>query len=113
MRIALDLDGTLLCYNGWVDQKHFEGPIKGAIEFVQELLKRGHDVKILTARTNHELVKQKIVEYGFPPLPVTNIKQGIDLLIDDRAISFPGPHFYNDIENTVNNIEKWKPWWEK
>lgn len=49
--IAVDLDGTLAVYNGWVSKDHIGDPIAPMVERVKAWLKEGkYEVKIFTAR---------------------------------------------------------------
>lgn len=51
--IAVDLDGTLAVYEGWVDGQGIGDPIPRMIDKVKEWLKEGKDVRIFTARAAH------------------------------------------------------------
>lgn len=106
--IGVDLDGTLLTYNGWVGPKVFGTPMKGAIEWVEKLLRKGIDVVVFTARTNLGDVKRALDMYGFPPLKVTNTKlMAFTWIIDDRAIPYNGKRFPK-----VKDLLAMVPWWE-
>lgn len=48
--IAVDLDGTLAHYDGWVDIYHIGKPIAAMVDRVKLWLAAGHDVRIFTAR---------------------------------------------------------------
>ena len=48
--IAVDLDGTLAEYHGWVDGQGIGKPIPKMVERVRRWLQEGKDVRIFTAR---------------------------------------------------------------
>ncbi|RIZ69030.1 MAG: hypothetical protein D0530_10925, partial [Methylococcales bacterium] len=48
-RLCVDLDGTLIKYDGWRGEHHFGDPIPGAVEFTKKLALIG-EVVIYTAR---------------------------------------------------------------
>jgi hypothetical protein len=48
--IAVDLDGTLAHYEGWVDELHIGQPIHLMVARVRAWLAEGKDVRIFTAR---------------------------------------------------------------
>jgi hypothetical protein len=116
MHIAIDLDGVLLDYNGYVPGQYGE-PLKGSLEFVMKMLKRGHQVTVFTARRGHSRVKKHLMRHGFPELPVTSVKSGkFTVFLDDRAIAIPEPTTFATPENIdamVEKIENFDPWWKK
>lgn len=105
--IGIDLDGVLLRYRGWRGPRHFDPPVPGAVEWIEELLERGHRVTVFTSRTNLKQVQRKLVEMGFPRLRVTNVKDPtFSVIIDDRAMYFE-PSMFKEIEA----VEGLVPWW--
>ena len=48
--IAVDLDGTLAEYNGWVNETHIGEPIELMVRRVIEWMEDGREVRIFTAR---------------------------------------------------------------
>lgn len=52
-RVCVDLDGTLLSYDGWKGVEHFGAPLPGAVEFTREL-SRFADVIIFTCRCSED-----------------------------------------------------------
>lgn len=107
---AIDLDGTLLEYTGWVDQDHFGKPFPETINWVKNRLLEGHKITILTARTNHEAVKNYLLSQGFPELDVTSTKSNLfSLIIDDRALRFDDPNLW---KNTLDKFPNIQPWWK-
>ena len=108
---AVDLDGTLLEYDGWHDQDHYGKPFPGAIEWIEARLKEGHEVTIFTARENHAQVKEYLLSQGFPELNVTNIKSPkFSIIIDDRAVRFDNPKIWS---YTKDHFPLTLPWWKR
>lgn len=110
--VAIDLDGTLVSYDGNYKTGVYGAPLKGALDFVNALISKGHRVTVFTARSNSKSVSDYLVSQGFPKLTVTCEKTGFDLFIDDRAMPFSGQSFYNDIDKAVQQVEEFKPWWK-
>ncbi len=52
--IAVDLDGTLAKYDEWRGAKHIGAPIPAMVTRVEQWLKEGKDVRIMTARVAPE-----------------------------------------------------------
>lgn len=48
--IAVDLDGTLAEYNGWVAADHIGKPVQSILYMVKDWLEEGKEVRIFTAR---------------------------------------------------------------
>lgn len=96
--IAVDLDGTLAVYDGWVDAEHIGEPVPMMLFRVRKWLADGKDVRIFTARvsgtretiTIERSVKviQDWTEFHLGArLPVTATKDfGMIELWDDRAV---------------------------
>ena len=88
--IGIDLDGTLARYSTWKGNKSIGEPIQPMLDFAQELIAEGENVKIFTARADNPdsvvAIKSWLVKNGLPDLEVTNIKDhGMKALYDDRA----------------------------
>lgn len=87
--IGVDLDGTLAHYDGNIAS--IGEPLKPMLDRVQEWLKDGHTVKLMTARAGSKaqlaLIHRWCLDHGLPSLEVTNKKdfQMIELW-DDKAI---------------------------
>lgn len=107
--IAVDLDGTLAHYNGWINEEHIGEPVPLMADRVRAWLVEGKDVRIFTARADGGLVA---IQMGNPEgekfkdlsritriiqdwtekhfgvrLPVTNRKDyGMVELWDDRCM---------------------------
>lgn len=110
--IAIDLDGTILNFDGKFVPGVYTNPMEGALAFIKALLARGHRVTIFTARSNTKRVGDWLTSHGFPKLNVTSEKSGFDMFLDDRAMTFPGPSFYNDTEAAIKAVEEFKSWWD-
>jgi len=61
--IAIDLDGTLAEYNGWISEEHIGQPIPAMVERVQAWLAQGQDVRIFTARVNDTLPLKAVAPF--------------------------------------------------
>lgn len=105
--IAVDFDGTLARYDGWVSGDHLGEPIPKMVSRVKSWLAEGHTVKIFTARVGctglrtdkgnvdgeefaehqRRLIQEWCVEHIGVPLEVTATKDfGMVELWDDRAV---------------------------
>lgn len=91
MAIAIDLDGTLAEYHGWVGDHHIGPPIPRMLSFVNELINDGKQVVIFSARADNpkaiEHIRIWLKRHGLPDLHITNIKlKSFERIYDDRAI---------------------------
>lgn len=95
--IAVDLDGTLAHYDGWVDELHIGKPVPAMVQRVIKWLTDGRDVRIFTARIaeRDENVRKAIItvielwcdEHIGAALPITNVKDmHMVELWDDRCV---------------------------
>ncbi len=102
--IAVDLDGTLAEYGGWVGETHIGEPVPAMALRVRKWLAEGREVRIFTARVydgvtivgdkarlsadDIRAAIQDWTEKHFGVrLPVTNVKDfGMVELWDDRAV---------------------------
>ena len=97
--LAVDLDGTILEYDGWRGHNHFGKPLPGAREALQKLKEQGFVIIIWTTRQNRDKIAEYLKEHGIPfdyinenphgPPDCSN-KIYADYYIDDRAIEFRG-----------------------
>jgi hypothetical protein len=94
--IAVDLDGTLIEYHGWVSGQSFGKPVPQMVERVQSWLDKGIDVRIFTARAAHfnepggeehkKGIENLCVQLFGQVLPITNQKDFHMIeLWDDRC----------------------------
>ena len=90
MAIAVDLDGTLAEYHGWVGEEHIGDIIEPMKEKVLEWIEQGEEVVIFSARADYypsvKLIQAWLIENGLPSLEVTNLKRkSFVAFYDDRA----------------------------
>lgn len=113
--ICIDIDGTLVHYDEWKGEEHFGGIIEGASSATHKLHEDGWYIIIYSTRANKELISRFLVDSKIEfdsinenPNQPENAKDGkpyADIYVDDRAICFNG-----DWEQTLMEIEKFKPW---
>lgn len=105
--IAVDFDGTIATYDGWVGGDMLGAPIPKMVERVKKWLAEGHQVKIFTARVGctglttdkgnvdgsefsehqRKLITDWCIKHIGVPLEVTATKDfGMIELWDDRAV---------------------------
>jgi adenylylsulfate kinase len=118
--IAVDFDGVIANYNGFIGKGNFGTPIKGVMEALLELKNRGHKILINTTRSEIKDIEDYLDEYGIPydyindsPInresDLSPAKQCADIYIDDRCVQFTGSWDYG----FVDMIENFSPWWRK
>lgn len=97
MNVALDFDGVLHHDQGpWRGVSHIPGPaVEGALEFVRELWRAGHEVVVYTCRAlepaGAEAVRAWLTaRLGEPAPDVVGTKPIAHLYIDDRGFRFEG-----------------------
>ena len=96
--VGVDLDGTLAEYHGWQGEEHIGPAIDPMVLRVRDLLYRGIEVRVVTARVDHLHTRQEILDatkriqiWCFEnigmSLPVTASKdRQMSVLFDDRAV---------------------------
>lgn len=107
--IAVDLDGTLANYDGWVSETHIGEPVPAMLFRVKKWLADGKDVRIFTARVDggevaiaagdqlgekfrdvaavRAVIEQWCLKHIGQIIPVTNKKDyGMVELWDDRCV---------------------------
>lgn len=96
--IGVDLDGTLFVYLTWGPPCDIGEPIPPMVQLVKQMLARGKDVRIFTARA-FELdgtpvpsiiaaIEAKCLEHLGKVLPITNRKDyACQCIFDDRAVT--------------------------
>ena len=110
--IAVDFDGVLHQYRKKLsrEEQHLvlDPPVPGALEWVNETLEH-FDVVVYTARHigpgGLEAVKQWLMDWGFPDLPVYGQKPPAILYIDDRGYQFDGYNW-----PSVDFMKTFQPW---
>jgi hypothetical protein len=89
---AVDLDGTLAhSYEGEFDKNKIGKPVSLMRKLVRQWMRKGHEVRIFTARAanpkNIPPIKEWLKEHGMEGLEVTNKKTpDITTFYDDRAV---------------------------
>ena len=120
--IAVDLDGTLAHYDGWVGIENIGEPIQPMLERVKKWLDEGKEVCIFTARVAEtdpsELasciayIEAWCIKHIGLRLPITNIKDfGMYELWDDRCVQVipnKGTTLISAIESIPALLEKAK-----
>lgn len=116
--ICIDIDGTIVHYTDWVDEKHFGKVLSGAPEATQQLHRKGWYIIIYTTRADKKTTGKFLSDNGFyfdsineNPYQPENAKGGkpiADIYVDDRAICFNG-----NWEDTLKEIDNFKPWEER
>jgi hypothetical protein len=116
--IAVDLDGTLLEYDGWKGPAHFGKPIPGVVSTLHELKKLSWAVVIWTTRKNDHALKAYLEKHDIPydyinkhpwQPPRSSHKITADVYLDDRAMRFTG----NTANLTNRILDVMTPWTEK
>lgn len=97
--LAVDVDGTLLGYDGWQGEDHFGEPLPDAVEVMQEVRAAGLRIIIWTTRGNQGLIAATLDHYGIPYDFINENpdqpEDSSDKIIcdewwDDRAAGWPG-----------------------
>ncbi|KKL64306.1 hypothetical protein LCGC14_2166350 [marine sediment metagenome] len=97
-RLMIDLDGVLFPYSkGYHDGTLYEGPMPGAVDAIESLVKAGFSYYVFTTRMfmsdnpdqQREDIKQWLWVNGFPESEgITCEKLPALAYIDDRAVRF-------------------------
>ena len=104
--VAIDFDGTLCVpYDG--------PPLPGALEFLEQLSRRGYYVAIYTCNVTDK-VEAWLEKYGVAKFvgSVTNTKPPAVLYFDDRGWRFDGEESYGDVLRALD-VDRAAPWWER
>lgn len=92
--IAVDFDGVIHKYSrGWADGTIYDDPIPGAMDAILNLMNRGYNIVIFTARPIgpiHEWMERHWKAKMYPIPDITNTKPAAIAYIDDRAVRFNG-----------------------
>lgn len=92
IRIALDFDGVLHDHHRPVPGRRMGMPVEGALEAVRVWKGRGYGLVVHTTKARTESGRQAVTDwlafYGFPALPVTDVKPDAEVYLDDRAVRF-------------------------
>lgn len=113
--LALDLDGTLLEYDGTFTAGELGPPIKGMIDELNELVLAGWVIVIWTCRSDNAVLRQHLRDLGVPFSYVNdhpwNKPDGprkiyADVYLDDKAMPFTGI-----AGGLAQKVREFKPWW--
>jgi hypothetical protein len=109
--LAIDFDGVLSTYTGWKgDEAPLDPPLPGAIDFLTECLNHGFRIMIFTTRPI-QIIDEWLDKYAPPEVAnvvhITAEKPPAWLYIDDRCFLFTGTF------PTMEEIDKFKAWWQK
>lgn len=97
--ICLDFDGVIHSYErGWTGPEPLDGPVRGSREFVEELLRRGFRVAIVSSRghtgAGRGFVRTWLRWHKFPTIgddfDIHTTKVPAILYVDDRGFRFNG-----------------------
>ena len=111
--LAVDLDGTLLQYDGNQRGDVFGDPIPGMIETLQGVRDAGWKIIIWTVRRESPLMIEHLKKHNVPydyinwqPWPKDGSnKVSADVFLDDRALRFDG-----NTNGLLKKILEFKPW---
>ena|SRR3990167_7359886 len=93
MKIACDFD-SVICQREGIPTKGNTvdcRPVEGAKEAIEQFLKKGYEIYILTNREGKrkDEAKNWLKKWEFPALRITNIKEeNTSVYLDDRAVRF-------------------------
>lgn len=115
--LAIDMDGTLLQYDGWKGDAHYGDPIPGMREVLQQVREAGWYVVIWTTRGGDGAIRRHLSKHDIPfdyinknphGPPGSSPKIFADVYLDDRAIRFDG-----ETSGLAAKILDAVPWFEK
>lgn len=114
----MDLDGTLLTYDGWKGDAHYGTPIPGMKEVLQRLKDLDWIIVIWSTRGSKGSMRKHLLKHAISfdyinknphGPPGASPKIFADVYLDDRALRFEG-----ETERLVEKIlECATPWFEK
>ena len=113
-RIVFDFDGVIHSYrSGWKGETVIpDPPVPGIREVIEQLMERGYDVVIVSARAKTAEGTLAICHWlqfhGLPMLSVMSEEPPALVYVDDRAICFDG-----DTSTLYEKIVNFKPWYVK
>lgn len=122
--IAVDLDGTLAVYHGWVSASHIGPPIEPMVARVKQWLRDGQDVRIFTARVvpgkpDRDECLRAISDWSMEvfgiQLPMTSEKDpGMLELWDDRCVQVipnTGRRADSSLARIGSRLERYAVFW--
>jgi adenylylsulfate kinase len=106
--VAIDFNGVLDQYVGWLGPDHFYPPRPDVGRFLGKLKEKGYTIVVMTAndvdKVKEWLEKNDLMKYISE---VTDKKVPALVYVDDRAIRFQG-----DFDITLSKIIHFKTFWE-
>lgn len=108
INIAVDFDGVLNTYKGWIGNDELYTPRTGVKEFLSKLSEE-YRVIIYTSR-DVESIENWLKKYNLDKYVsyVTNNKPPAKCYIDDRAVNFDGNY-----DKVINTVKDYLTYWEK
>lgn len=115
--LAIDLDGTLLQYDGWKGDAHYGEPIAGMKEVLERVRAAGWTIVIWTTRSGDGAIRAHLAKHHIPfdylnknphGPPSDSPKVFADVYLDDRALRFEG-----STDGLAEKILNAEPWFEK
>jgi len=118
--VAVDLDGTITRYQGFVSDEHIDDPVE--LEVIRLELEKmrcaGWYIIIWTTRRNEDAVRAYLAKHDIPFDEINNnsawaFAEGMrkipaTVYIDDRGITFNGMW-----EGMADKVIAFKTWWER
>ena len=94
--LCVDLDGTILTFDGWKGEEWFGEPLPGARKALKALKDDGWTIIIHTCRENRELIAKTLNKYDIPfdainlnpKYPESKGKPYGDYYVDDHGVRF-------------------------
>lgn len=115
--LAIDVDGTLLSYDGWKGEAHYGEPNPGMPALLEKVRAAGWVIVIWTTRKGGAALRRHLMKHNVPfdfinknphGPPSTSPKLFADVYVDDRALRFEGT-----TEGLFEKIMNCEPWFEK
>lgn len=115
--IAFDFDGVIAQYKGFKSVEHMGEPNPNVVKAIRTLKEKGHKIIIHSTRSNEQLrdyCERNDIPFDYinenPKFNTGNKGKPVaSVYVDDRAVIYSG----QDSESLVNEIEKFKAYWER
>ena len=107
MKIAFDLDNTVLT-QGSPDNNYEDSEIKpGMVDYVNKLYDKGHEIYFYTARhfKHHVYTDNYLKNCGFKYHGLYMNKISVDLFVDDRAFRWKDG-LEDDLTDLINSMDE-------
>ena len=114
--LAIDLDGTVLEYDGDFGHNDFGPAIKGIVEELQQIADAGWKIVLWTCRDDTPQLRELLREQGIPFHYINDHpwngepgsrKIHCDVYLDDKAITFTGV-----AAGLAQKVLAFRPWWK-